>query len=117
MVCTYYNRHTLAGVAREDLTRSPLQPTGESGAFASSLEWVYTTNGGFMTKVHFVALADAIRDHNIAVENDNTWGRVGFSKSHLTALADFCEAQNPRFDRERWLNYIAGTHTANGRKL
>lgn len=59
-----------------------------------------------MTKVHFIALADVIR----ADIND-------FHQNTIDRLADFCEAQSPRFDRERWLNYIAGTHTANGRKL
>jgi hypothetical protein len=31
-------------------------------------------------------------------------------------LADFCRTQNPRFDRERWLDYIAGKCGPNGGK-
>lgn len=29
-------------------------------------------------------------------------------------LADFCKSQNGRFDRERWLGYIAGENGPNG---
>lgn len=59
-----------------------------------------------MTKVHFVALADTIKSNPDA-----------FSIEARNMLANFCQRQNGRFDRERWLNYIAGTHTANGREL
>ena len=31
-------------------------------------------------------------------------------------LADFCAAQNPAFNRERWLAYIAGDCGSNGGK-
>lgn len=56
-----------------------------------------------MTKKHFIALADAIRryDH-------------GFNANQLNTLADFCESQNPNFNRERWLDYIAGHCGPNG---
>lgn len=63
-----------------------------------------------MTKVHFIALADKIRHTNSGLVPH-------FTQEAIVILADFCKAQNPRFDRERWLNYIAGTHAANGRKL
>jgi hypothetical protein len=33
------------------------------------------------------------------------------------ALADFCASQNSRFDRERWLGYIAGECGPNGGKV
>jgi hypothetical protein len=66
-----------------------------------------------MTKQHFIALADMIRGFN----QRGLFPEHPFTKEHIDALADFCDAQNPRFDRERWLNYIAGTHGKNGGKL
>lgn len=55
-----------------------------------------------MTKRHFIALADAIREHNEA-------GRpTPFSLDQQLSLAKFCAAQNPAFNRQRWLDYIAG---------
>jgi hypothetical protein len=35
----------------------------------------------------------------------------------IQAVADFCAAQNPRFDRARWLGYIAGECGPNGGKV
>lgn len=67
-----------------------------------------------MTKKHFVALANEIRQINLDPSSDE---ELYFTDKQLNILADFCQAQNPQFDRERWLNYIAGTHTAHGRKL
>ena len=49
-----------------------------------------------MTKQHFIALADSIRA-------DGT-----FTPEQIHALADFCAAQNPAFNRSRWLAYVAG---------
>ena len=49
-----------------------------------------------------IALADAIREHN-SLPHANI-----FNRPHLETLADFCKSQNPRFDRSRWLGYIAG---------
>lgn len=64
-----------------------------------------------MTKKHFIALADAIKAAPTA--NHPT---EEFSPLQIDYLADFCEAQNPRFDHERWLGYIAGTNGKNGGK-
>lgn len=62
-----------------------------------------------MTRKHFVALADAIRDHNQKARE--TFGvhaeRMCFSAEAIYKLADFCALQNSNFDRERWLNYVA----------
>lgn len=58
-----------------------------------------------MSKKHFIALADAIKG---AVENEP------FSEAQIVMLADFCASQNQRFNRERWLGYIAGTNGKNG---
>jgi hypothetical protein len=70
-----------------------------------------------MTKKHFIALADAIR----ALKPD-TPCEGGLAKSiqyndTIIAMADFCQSQNPRFNRERWLGYIAGTNGKNGGQI
>jgi len=62
--------------------------------------------GEIMTKQHFIALADTIK------ANRDTIGM-----KVIRILADFCEQQNPQFDREKWLNYIAGTHGPGGGKV
>jgi hypothetical protein len=64
-----------------------------------------------MTKKHFIELADAIKDYNCEGQHDN------FTPRQLYALAFFCEQQNPNFNRERWLDYIAGKCGANGGKV
>ena len=63
-----------------------------------------------MSKKDFIALADAIREHN---ERD-PFINFAFSGDQIQALADFCETQNPNFNRERWLGYIAGTNGPSG---
>jgi hypothetical protein len=65
-----------------------------------------------MSKKHFIALADAIRSHNeYAVRDANT---TPFTHEQMITLAEFCRDQNGRFNRERWLGYIAGTNGKNG---
>lgn len=64
-----------------------------------------------MHKKQFIALADAIRDHNDAGYSIE---RAAFNPSHLLTLADFCQSQNPQFNRERWFDYIAGKCGPNG---
>jgi hypothetical protein len=61
-----------------------------------------------MTKKHFIALADSIRNEQSGDDN--------FTTRQLDVLADFCAWQNPKFNRERWLGYIAGTNGENGGK-
>lgn len=61
-----------------------------------------------MTKKHFIALADAIREFNSNPENIPIDGTV------IVMLMDFCQSQNPCFNRLRWLGYIAGTCGPNG---
>jgi hypothetical protein len=57
-----------------------------------------------MTKKDFIALADMIRDHNrYAATPENQ-----FSQYHIDCLAAFLRSQNPAFNRDRWLDYIAG---------
>lgn len=79
-----------------------------------------------MTKTHFIALADAVRKTRITLGqardlNVKFGGAYGLGalrewESVRDALADFCAAQNPRFDRERWLPYVAGECGPNGGK-
>lgn len=59
-----------------------------------------------MTKKHFIALADHIRQHP-----------TQFDDRRLDILADFCESQNPRFKRERWIGYINGTNGPCGGRI
>ena len=66
-----------------------------------------------MTKKHFIALADAIKQQNADAKVCHAPHSV-FKPSQLTALADFCAAQNSNFNRERWLGYIAGTNGPSG---
>lgn len=64
-----------------------------------------------MTKKHFIALADAIIDH------DNMVSKIGgtqFQPTQLDSLATFLQRQNPKFDRQRWLGYINGFNGPNG---
>jgi hypothetical protein len=64
-----------------------------------------------MTKKHFVALADSIREHNQLAKFN---GETAFTSDQLAVLARFCASENPRFKRERWLDYIAGFCGPNG---
>lgn len=66
-----------------------------------------------MTKKDFIALADVII--RSAPSDRSACGT--FSQSAITELADFCQAQNPLFNRERWLAYIAGQCGPSGGKV
>ncbi len=57
-----------------------------------------------MTKKHFIALADAIKEHHAR----NSHPLAHFNKPQLECLMAFCRAQNPQFNASRWLNYIDG---------
>lgn len=79
-----------------------------------------------MTKKHFIALADVVR--RLQPKDADVTVKGGISDSDLAshvgqtvqwrmtrdALADFCQAQNAQFNRERWLGYIDGTNGPNG---
>lgn len=64
-----------------------------------------------MSKKHFIALAHYLEDN--ALDN---WTSVPESarESLREHLANFCHSVNPRFNRERWLDYIAGKCGPNG---
>ena len=72
-----------------------------------------------MSKKDFIALADAIREYN---ENSfphgtNTASPLQFTYTQIVALGEFCRDQNPRFIRERWMDYIAGKCGPNGGRV
>lgn len=77
-----------------------------------------------MTKKHFIELADKLKAMKPVREpSDSPYAR-GFNHGEsrnwcftVEQLADFCQAQNPRFNRERWLQYINGECGKNGGKL
>lgn len=66
-----------------------------------------------MTRKNFVALADDIRVHNAAAKRSPMY--TAFTNDQLEMLAQFCENQNIKFDRDRWLNYVqAGLYSDGG---
>lgn len=76
-----------------------------------------------MTKENFIALADALKTRNPVYNRgvgDSLYtegyeaGRVSHHSEIVDLLADFCRSQNPQFNRERWLAYIAGECGPNG---
>ena len=56
-----------------------------------------------MTKKHFIALADHIKNNDVT-----------FDSYAIESLAEYCKDMNPRFNKERWLDYIAGKCGKNG---
>jgi hypothetical protein len=67
-----------------------------------------------MTKKHFIALADAIREHNRIADPEGYTTTPEFTRGHIEILANFCAGQNRNFNADRWLGYIAGTNGKNG---
>jgi hypothetical protein len=63
-----------------------------------------TSGGKAMGKKTLIALADHVR----------AAGR--FDAAQIARLADFCQAQNPAFKRDRWIQYVAGQCGPNGGK-
>jgi len=61
-----------------------------------------------MTKKNFIALADSM----VAFLKTNAGAEMDVMTRNvlINALADFCQSQNPNFNRERWLGYVAGTN-------
>jgi hypothetical protein len=59
-----------------------------------------------MSKKHFVALADYLKDSKPYCE--------AFTPLQIEHLANFCHSQNPHFNRERWIGYIKGENGPNG---
>jgi hypothetical protein len=61
-----------------------------------------------MSKKDFIALADLIKAR--------CWNEREGAGLFVRDIADFCEGQNPRFNRQRWLDYLAGKCGPNGGK-
>ncbi len=71
-----------------------------------------------MTKKHFIELGARIRQFNNGTYH-GFYNRAGekFTKEQISVLADFCQSQNERFDRELWLGFIDGTRGPGGKYL
>ena len=65
-----------------------------------------------MTNKHFIKLADWIKYFNEIHK-----GEVQFTDRHINLLAQFCESCNPNFNRQLWLDYIAGKCGPSGGKV
>mgnify|MGYP001616055575 CR=1 FL=1 len=65
-----------------------------------------------MTKKHFIELADYIRMHNLGA--GPATHVTEFDSEHLKTLAGFCKSQNGNFNKDLWLDYIAGKCGPNG---
>ena len=78
-----------------------------------------------MTKKHFIALADTVRQMKPYTPEREDFpfsdklyflGREAEWQVCQNALADFCASQNPSFNRKFWLAYIAGECGPNGKR-
>lgn len=67
-----------------------------------------------MTKKHFIELANVIKGYN---RDDNPIAVGSFNDTQIDVLATFCRQVNPRFNRERWINYIKGECGPNGGRV
>ena len=72
-----------------------------------------TREGMSMTKKDFIALADTIRNFNELHENGSETANH-FDTQQLAVLAAHFKANYPAFNRDRWLDYIAGKCGPNG---
>lgn len=63
-----------------------------------------------MSKQDFIALAQAIKEHNRMLSTSDT----PFTPEHLATLASFCKSQNSAFMRERWMGYITDQNGPSG---
>ena len=70
-----------------------------------------------MTKKNFVALADVISSLTVYEDSGGLSNTNIDREEMIQALARFCQSQNPNFNRERWLAYIAGECGPNGEKV
>lgn len=72
-----------------------------------------------MSLQNFVSLADTIRRSNQAAADDPKVfsGKPVFDEYAIAVLATFCQEQNFRFNRERWISYVNGKCTVNGKAV
>ena len=92
------------------------EPTDRAMAYLAIAEYHGHENLDSGTTVHgdFIALADAIREHNASVVNDAT--KHPFTYDQMLTLANTMAHEDPRFLRHRWMSYIAGQCGPNGGK-
>lgn len=62
-----------------------------------------------MTKKHFIALANWIKEHKQYAN--------GFNDNVIESLANFCQTQNVNFNRNRFVSYIKGECGSRGGKV
>lgn len=62
-----------------------------------------------MTKKHFIALADMIKQ-----AQDTPYY---FNDQQIMLIANLCSAENAMFNRERWYDYIEGVCGKSGGKV
>jgi len=73
-----------------------------------------------MTKKHFIALANMLKHTKPSTREfdpkqaDFIHGQLTLWEDLREVLAEFCASQNPHFNRERWLAYIADECGPNG---
>lgn len=69
-----------------------------------------------MTKQHFIALADTMRfcKPSKVAKPKGYAHRLEAWQGIVDELVTFCQHQNPRFLRQRWLRYINGECGPNG---
>jgi hypothetical protein len=65
-----------------------------------------------MNKKHFIAIAQAIRDYH-----DGAGKADRFSSLQLATLADSFASLTPQFDRQKWLDFIAGKVSPSGVRI
>jgi hypothetical protein len=58
-----------------------------------------------MTQKHIMLLGDFIRTHNVKVAHDCP-SLTPFRFEHFMTLCSFMESVNPRFNRQKWLEYV-----------
>jgi hypothetical protein len=59
-----------------------------------------------MSKKDVIALADLIKARS--------WDKRDGAGLFVWDLADFCKDQNPAFNKDRWMDYLAGKCGPNG---
>ena len=68
-----------------------------------------------MTKRDFIALAGAFKATRPLFGQEELDGKQW--RFDVARVADFCQSQNPNFNRDRWLGYIKGENGPSGGKL
>lgn len=68
--------------------------------------------GGTMSKKHYILIGTAIREHNKYAKKKDA-----FTIEHLHCLCQVFHDDNHAFMEARWLDYIAGKGTANGKRI